>query len=515
MLPRLNKALPSALLFALSFAFRLPELVHADEVNSDAAVVGLQAMHLARGELSPFLWGSGYQTSADSFVAMLFFAPLGATPFALKLSALSLHVLLTFFAFWTLRRRLPEWAAFAVTLSLVFTPAAVHSYALNPPRQASLTLAFAAFFVLDQASARRRSLAFAALGGALAALAPFADPYALLLVPLLALFGLLSARDGGASMALLSRRVGAQAAGACVGAIPLLLLWRHPGAKHGVTTLTMDVVPRTWRLFLDPCLPWALSTKPFTSDGAGYYPWEAPAAFRVVQWIGAAVFVGGMVAGIALFLVRRIPWEVRRVGLVGGLGLPLTSMAFLGSTMVMDHFSMRYLAAMVLMSPFAFAPAAWLARERRARIGLALAPYLASAAVGGWVSFGADVRGAWISPRPPHPTDEEKLEEALTSRGIKLAMADYWASYRLSFVMKERVVFVPKHAAEDRYPPHRAAFGAASSWAYVFDPLRSRESLADAEAELRAEDPTIERVTCGRFTAFVVHRVPDLFARDR
>jgi hypothetical protein len=512
---RLTKALPSALLFALSFAFRLPELVHADEVNSDAAVVGLQAMHLARGEISPFLWGSGYQTSTDSFVAMLFFAPLGATPFALKLSALSLHVLLTFFAFWTLRRRLPEWIAFVITLPLVFTPAAVHSYALNPPRQASLTLAFAAFFALDSCSASARPLLLAALGGALASLAPFADPYALLLAPLVGLFGLLCARDGGASPAVVARRAGAQAAGAIAGAIPLLLLWRHPGAKHGVTTMTMDVVPRTWRLFLDPCLPWALSTKPFTSDGAGYYPWEAPAGFRVVQWIGAAVFVAGMLAGIALFFVRRIPWEVRRVGLVGGLGLPLTSVAFLGSTMVMDHFSMRYLAAIVLMSPFAFAPAAWLARARPARVGVLLAPYLASAAVGGWVSFGADVRGAWIAPRPPRPTDEEKLEEALATRGIKFAMGDYWASYRLSFVMKERVVFVPKHAAEDRYPPHRAAFGAAPSWAYVFDPLRSRESLAETEQELRQEDPGLERLTCGRYTVFIVHRVPHLFARDR
>ena len=58
-------------LLAASYAFRLPPLLNARSTNSDAAVVGLQAMHISRGELSPFLWGSGYQTSADAFVAAL------------------------------------------------------------------------------------------------------------------------------------------------------------------------------------------------------------------------------------------------------------------------------------------------------------------------------------------------------------------------------------------------------------------------------------------------------------
>ena len=56
-------------LVAASFAFRAPALLNAGQTNSDAAVVGLQAMHVLRGEGSPFLWGSGYQTSTDSIVA--------------------------------------------------------------------------------------------------------------------------------------------------------------------------------------------------------------------------------------------------------------------------------------------------------------------------------------------------------------------------------------------------------------------------------------------------------------
>src|SRR5262245_45991474 len=89
------EARPQAAFWMLVFAsymFRLPPLLNARSTNSDAAVVGLQAMHLLRGEHSPFLWGSGYQTSADSYVAALFFLIAGATPLVLMLSALTLHV---------------------------------------------------------------------------------------------------------------------------------------------------------------------------------------------------------------------------------------------------------------------------------------------------------------------------------------------------------------------------------------------------------------------------------------
>ena len=129
-----------------SYAFRLPALLNARSTNSDAAVVGLQAMHMLRGELSPFLWGSGYQTSADSLVAAMFFAVLGPSPLVLMLSALSLHVLATFLVFTMLRRRFAPWVALLATLPLVVSPSSVHSYALYPPRQVSCQGRFRAYF---------------------------------------------------------------------------------------------------------------------------------------------------------------------------------------------------------------------------------------------------------------------------------------------------------------------------------------------------------------------------------
>jgi hypothetical protein len=503
---RAKNAGVAALLLVLSYLFRLPELAHADQVNSDAAVVGLQAMHLARGELSPFLWGSSYQTSVDSFVAVPFFGPFGVSPLGLKLSALSLHVLLTFLAYGMLRRTLTAWQAFVACLPLVFAPAAVHAYALNPPRQASLTLAFAALFVLHGAASRERPRLHFALGGALMLLAPFADPYALLFVPLVWLLGLLAAADGSPTFRGGLSRMGAMLAGAAGGAIPLVLLWRHPSSRHGVATMSLEVVPRTYRLLVDSCLPWALSVRPYTTDGSlAWAPWRAPGIFRAVEWAGAALVVLGVLSAFALVFVRRIPWETRRLGIVGALALPLTIGAFLTSLMVMDHFSMRYLVAIVLMMPLGLAPLASLFRARA--FALALAPYLVSSAVGGWVSYGASVRGARIAPHPS-PTDEDELEDFLTSRAIGHAAADYWASYRLSFLWRERILVAPKNKVEDRYARYRHDLARAAPWAYVYDPLRSRESFSEMKAELLAWDPEASEHAVRRYLVLVVHRPP-------
>jgi hypothetical protein len=51
-----------------------------------------------------------------------------------------------------------------------------------------------------------------------------------------------------------------------------------------------------------------------------------------------------------------LPSGVRALGLTGALAYPVTLLAFSVSVMVMDHFSVRYLAAMTLMTPFALAP---------------------------------------------------------------------------------------------------------------------------------------------------------------
>ena len=115
------------LLVVLSVVYRLPALAHATATNSDAAIVGLQALHLLRGEHSAFLWGSSYQTAADAYVAAAFFWSFAATPLVLMVSTLAGHVALTLFGWGILRRHGSEAAAFALALLFVLTTSPVTS----------------------------------------------------------------------------------------------------------------------------------------------------------------------------------------------------------------------------------------------------------------------------------------------------------------------------------------------------------------------------------------------------
>lgn len=490
----------TAFLLVGSVAFRVPALANARSTNSDAAVVGLQAMHLLRGELSPFLWGSGYQTSADAFVAAAFFAVFGSTPLVLMASALALHVLATWLVFATLRARFAPWTALVATMPLVVSPSSVHSYALYPPRQLSITLAIAAFSVIDSAARKRERPALRiALGGALYGLAVSADPYPLVLAPIVLGYGLLVSLDRP------RRRLPLLAVGAAAGSAPFLLLRALPRAKSGPMGLSIDVVAHNWDLLVQECLPWALSYKVyFARDVTRWVPWEAPLAVWLVQVAGALVAFGMVLFALGAAFTKRLSLEDRRLSFAAAMTYPVALGAFLVSVMVMDHFSMRYLVVLTVMLPFASVAAIRLLRSRR--FALLLAPHLVASALCGWVGYGPFVRGVWPVGETAELRDDLALLELLRVRGITYAEADYWASYRLTLLSGERAVVVPTNPSEDRYPPYRRAFERAPTFAYVFDRGRSREDLAEAERALVRDNPRVERHVVGGLVVFFVER---------
>ena len=410
-------------LVVLSVAFRLPALVNAATVDSDAAIVGLQARHILRGEWSWFLYGSGYQTSVDSLVAAAFFAVLGATSLALVLSTLTGHIAATCLAFATLRRHVPQRAAAIAVLPLVFTSSPLHTYILNPPRQAALTLAFVAVFIIDGASLRpgnRPRLATQAAGAAVASLACFADPYALLLLPPLLLLGFLAAFDGqdhGPGVRPVLSRVAATVVGALLGIVPFVALLCSPGSVHGEATFALAVASHNLKLLLTPCLPWLLGTTAYVPRALlGYVAWKAAPLFHAIQRFGGLVFLLLILTGGVALLRARVPWPLRRLAGFGLMVAALTVAAFLVSVMVMDLFSARYLAAIVLFSPFAIAPLALRVGSGRL-LGL-LAPFLVASGVCGWVGYGDEVRGAAIATLPgAGAQDEAELPQAAGKTG--------------------------------------------------------------------------------------------------
>jgi hypothetical protein len=509
-----------AVIVAASYLFRLPPLLNARSTNSDAAIVGLQAMHILHGERSAFLWGSGYQTSADAWVAAVAFKVFGSTALVLMLSALTLHVAATFFVYGSLRRRFDALPSVLLVLPLVFSPSSVHSYALYPPRQLSLTLALAAFWAVHGARVRfdaqeglgplsvatleRKGLLWLFFGGVLGTLAVAADPYTLLLVPIGGLLAALVARDDLRSWI---RRFVTWAVGAGLGIIPFLVLHRMKGSTDGQLGLTADGIGRRFDLLVGECLPWALSYKVyFARHVMDYQPWDAPVWFRVLGVTGALLLVAAVFYAFIAVFVRSMPWRVRAVGFAAACTFPLALVAFLLSVMVMDHFSMRYLVVLTLMTPFVVSPAAYALGPKR--FALAFAPHVAASAVAGWIGYGPFVHGF----RPVRETAELRDDYAaigmLHGRGIKYAMADYWASYRLTFLSQESLVVVPKNPAEDRYWNYRRAFEAEHVWAYIFDPNRSREDLAEAEDEITKASASVEKVKVGELTILVATRRP-------
>jgi hypothetical protein len=499
-----HAAMASAVLLVASYAFRLPALLNAQLTNSDAAIVGLQAMHLLRGEHSAFLWGSGYQTSADAYVAAAFFALLGATPLALMLSALTLHVSSTFFAFATLRRRLAPWTALLLVLPYVVSPSSIHSYALYPPRQLSLTLAVAALWAIDAAWFKPRDVrGWLAGGGLLFGFAISADPYPMVLAPVVLGYAL------AVSLARLPKeRVVAVASltlGLGLGLLPFVAMHRASQSSSGQMGLSLRVLSHNAELLVRECLPWALSYKVyFARDVMDYAPWDAPSLVRVVQYLGAVSVFALVALALAGPFLSRIPRDHARLGLAGALGFLATLGGFLVSVMVMDHFSMRYLATLTILLPFAALPAS--TRLGKRAFAFLLVPHLVASALSGWVGYGPFVRGIVPIRQQAECDADDAFFQLMKERGLHYAQADYWASYRLTFASREEVIVVPTNAREDRYARHRAAFERAPRFAYVFDPGRSRERLEDVEATLKRENARVEALHVGRRTVFLVTR---------
>jgi len=498
-----SRALAVTLAVLAAVAFRLPELLNPGVVNSDSAVVGLQAMHILRGEWHWFLWGSGYQTTADSVVAAALFVIMGTTPLALMLTAVLGHLLAIVFALLTLSRRLSAWLALLLVLPLVLASAPTHTYTLHPPRQTALTLVFAAIFMLDGAARARRARMRFAAGAALGSFACFADPYALVFLPGVSLLALLSIFDVVAPRKVQVQRAAACALGLAVGAIPFVLVRLLPQSSGGPLMLTRDVLAHNWDLFKGPCLQWLLGTRVLhqPAGAAGYLVWHPPVAFQIVQWLGAIGFFVALVTVVVLARSARVPWELRRLSWMALLTVTVTCAGFLLSVMPMDHYSSRYLVAMVLVAPFVVAPLATLV-NKTLMFGI-LSPMVVSFATCGWLGYEPCVKGLRIVDAH-WSQSETRLQKELNRRGVKYAEADYWAAYRLTFMFQEAVTVVPIHSKQDRYAPYRLAFDQAPTYAYIFDRQRSEESQETVAKQLA--QGLVEHFSVGGFEVYLLNR---------
>lgn len=86
--------------------------------------------------------------------------------------------------------------------------------------------------------------------------------------------------------------------------------------------------------------------------------------------------------------------------------------------------------------------------------------------------------------------------ECLEARRIRGGYADYWTSYRLTFLARERLVIAPTSGV-DRYPAYSRFVSSLSEISWVYPPQH---------VSLAAQETFRERVVCGGFVAVIERR---------
>jgi len=498
---------PLLVVLALALAFRFPPLLNAGAVDSDGAVVGLQAMHLLRGEWSWTLWGAPYQAPVDSVLLAIVFAVLGPTAFALRALPVAGQLAVVWFDFKVSRMAFKPKLAAWLTLPVAITPMAVNYCIFSVQRQSCVTLFAASVWLLAGARNSRRPALRLAVGSFAGVMTLFLDLYAIQWIAPLVVFAIACSFEWPWRTRRWLAHLGAVLSGQLLGWLTFRWLRTLCGAAPGQMSMSLDHLPFNFRLLSEQCLPWAMSYKVFASRGHLYPDVIAfPGWFRLVQEVGAGLVALMIASAAVLFWVQSIPWPVRRLSLLAIATIAASLAGFLVSGMPADMWGTRYLAPVILMMPFALGPAAhWLGGRPFVILST---PYLVAVAVGGWLSYGITCVDGVLPVQSARGTAREELEVArsLRERHISYAAAQYWLSYRLTFLFRENPVVVPLNPGEDRYPSYRHGFDSAKDVAYIFHPSEPRASPADEELRLRQTNARFERYRVADFTIFVEHR---------
>jgi hypothetical protein len=485
--------------------FRLPALMNAGYINSDGAVTALQARHMLRGEFAWLRWGRDYLTSTDSLITAPFFAIFGATPLVVMSVTLLGQLTSTWFAFAVLRRRIQPWTAVIAVLPTVFMTMALNIYLFYDVRQWCLAVVACSFWLLDGASSSERPRLRYAVGIFTGICATFVDLFAVQFMPGLALFAILCCFDGRRDWRRWLQRGSVVVAGGIGGFLFVRMLEQAVGMSTNRATWLMSRIPSNLALLRDTCLPWVIGSKVFTIGSNPYPdPWTPPPAYAALQTAGTVVFACVLVFGALSFFIRRIPWEVRRLGVLGSAVATSSLAGFLVTITATDMWGARILAPVILTMPFTVAPIGYLLRNWR--LGVALSPYLLSIALGGWIGYGVFVDGV-LPTRTPRGISAEEAQVAtmLRNRGVGAATAHFWLAYRLAFIFHENPIVYPLDS-EDLYPPYRRLYDAANLVAYIFHPSQPWIQPQPYEASLRAAHADFEKINMFDFTIYLVNR---------
>ena len=323
------------LLVAVALFFRLPLLLQPF-FTSDAAITGLQGLHMLRGEFSRWLWERPYQSSLEPAIAAVFEKLLGANLLAIAAGPVLEELLVCWLLHRLLSRYVGDWPAAIACLPVALPVMPLIAPVIFGTRALVGLVAISAVVLADRAE----SIAGFSLAAAALVFCLFLDLYALQLVPPLLLLIVLPAHKRGRLAAVIA---GAAAAAAAVAALRI-------GADSSILGQGLHL-PFNAKLALlfRVCLPVALGSYwhrlDATAMNGGGLPGEG------LRILGAVALLAGIASGALLWFRRSLPLAVRRMGLCGALAAAGSVAAFLVSGLSQDLWSSRYLVAALWAAP--------------------------------------------------------------------------------------------------------------------------------------------------------------------
>jgi hypothetical protein len=505
-----RRILQLLLIAALVLLSRAPFLLRGERFfDSDEAVEGLMARHVLDGEFPVFLWGQRYKGVPEIYLTAAVFAVTGSSVIALKSVTLACYALFVCLQFVLVTRLFSKGIAWLATAFLIAGPPSLVFWSLSASAEVVMTMLAGTVMCLGVDFWRRTGSRTAFAAAAVSAgFGLWVHQYILYYWIALGmavwhwlpqrhqiLRRLLANREGPGwlrvTIGLLAAAGGAYVAlgilafvsgGLDLAVFGVLISIRHAQKLWYIAAGLALLAAGARVLLLASRANWESASLVYTAaagfaigyapaliahataggappigraDLAGVAASISPLAREVVPivlgfkgpdtaWLGIPAWVGfglALIAGASLTAVEDRPFTPFFHYLVFS-----TPLIFLLSGAFVDAQSYRYLMPTWGALAVVFAVGVWWIFQRsRLAGGVALVATLAI--------FGLQQR-AWYRQLAPDVQSRELLA-CLDKAGVRVASADYWLSYKLTFLANERLVVAPEGSI-DRYPAYTA-----------------------------------------------------------
>ncbi|MEE6257538.1 hypothetical protein [Plantactinospora sonchi] len=494
----------------LGLGYRLAMLLaEVPPSNSDEAVTGLVAVHVAQGRAFPlFFYGQYYMGALESYLAAPLLALLGSSTFLLRLPNLLLYA--AFLALmWRLTRRLytPWLATFTVGLLALGSDRILKNQLIAAGGYPEMNPAGALLVLLavnlGLGAVRRTGPAYAGFG--LVAGLTLWDDW--LVLPYVGVAGglLLAARW----RQLTGRPRLALGAGLLVGLVPIVVHNLTAAPEHrslAVYAALGGGAPASWPDRLGGAILLGLPMGTGLCDPGRCAPWQRSWGVVLPLLLVAAV----VLAGRGLLRADQRAERIRqggRLALAVGAALTLSLYASSSAAANTPVESARYLSCLLISTPALLWPL-WSALTRPGDAGVPVparrlvrrAAAVPLVALAGTMAL-ASVALVGASPGLSRQAEQRReLVTALDRLGVRHFYAEYWTCNNIIFLTRERIVCgVIRNDLSvgwDRYPAYPEQVAGASRPAFVL-PVGSGLSAAVRDRLAGVDPPHVALTTAG------------------